>query len=131
MKRKRLQHHADTLAQMACGWRIVNDLKTLAQAESGELTINVLSASTLLDGKPLSRLGLTRELSAWLLKDAEANGIPLDLLHRAEVRLRFKAYLSDDHTVVHFDRFATSVVEYDGRAYTGEFTKVDEPGYRL
>jgi hypothetical protein len=125
MKRKRLQHHADNLAQMACGWRIVGDLKELAEVGSGRIAIDALSGEVHLDGKPWKQLSLAHELTDWLHSDAEANGIPLAQVRKAEVVLDFRAHVSLDRRAVHFDRVATSLVATDERTYTGRFRKDD------
>jgi hypothetical protein len=116
---------------MACGWRIVGDLKELAARGSGRISIDALSGEVQLDGKPWKPLSLAYELSSWLRTDAEANGIALAQLQKAEVVLDFKAHVTEDQRAVHFDRVATSVVATDERTYSGRFEKHDEPGYLL
>lgn len=43
MRRKRLQHAADTLCHMFCGWRLVNSYQELERLGSGTLLIDALT----------------------------------------------------------------------------------------
>jgi len=83
MRRKRLQHVADTICHMFCGWRLINCKPQLVELGSGTLRIDVLSGSCFFGGKPIPQLSIAEELRLWLREDLEANHIPLTALTRA------------------------------------------------
>ena len=65
MRRKRLQHAADNLCQMLCGWRLANSYADLQRLGSGTLTIDVLTAASRFNGQPVPDLSIAGELQAW------------------------------------------------------------------
>jgi hypothetical protein len=83
MRRKRLQHSADTLYQMFCGWRLANFYKDLGRLGSGMLSIDVLVDSCRFDDMPIEPLNIARELHSWLRGDLAAQGIHIGTLLRA------------------------------------------------
>jgi hypothetical protein len=91
MRRKRLQHAADTLCRMFCGWRLTNSYEDLARLGSGTIEIDALSAACRFEGEPIERLAIAGELSAWLREDLAAHVIPESAILRArlEAELRF------------------------------------------
>lgn len=131
MKRQRLQHQADNLAQMACGWRVVGDLRRFAELQKGRIEINALTAEARFGGKPLGRLSLAEELAAWLAKDREQNGIPADYVSRAHVLLDFTTTTDAPGKALYLVRRAESVIETVARTYVGTFDKPEEPPYLL
>jgi len=131
MKKARLKHHADVLAHMACGWRIIGDLHALARLGSGLFEIDALTGTCLLNGEPYLNLDLAQELTAWLRRDAEENGIPFDHFQRAQVTLQFTARVTANRSAVTFDRIATSRIESGSGVFTADFKKNDEPPYLL
>jgi hypothetical protein len=85
MRRKRLQHGADVLCQMFCGWRLVNSYRDLESLGSGTLTVDALSGQCGFEGRPINRLTIAGELQAWLEEDLTANSIPRAGLKRAQL----------------------------------------------
>src|SRR5678816_1119776 len=83
MRWKRLQHAADTLCHMFCGWRLTNSFADLAQLGSGVLTVDATSAVCQFNGKPITSLMIAEKLRAWLHADLAANNIPLAGVQRA------------------------------------------------
>ena len=77
VRRKRLQHSADTFCQMFCGWRLANSYKDLERLGSGTLSIDVLVGSCRFDGTPIEPLSIAGELHSWLCEDLAAQGIPI------------------------------------------------------
>lgn len=55
MRRKRLQHTADTICRMFCGWRLVNCMPQLVDLGSGTIHIDVLTGSCSFDGEAIPR----------------------------------------------------------------------------
>ena len=90
MRRKRLQHEADILCHMFCGWRLTFDQKVLTQLGAGTLQINVLTQDCRHDGQSIETLGIARELHCWLTQDLAANNIPIDALRGAVLSVKFR-----------------------------------------
>ena len=83
MGRKRLNHAADTLCDMFCGWRLANSYRGLEQLGSGRLEIDVLRAACRFNGQEIDTLPIAGELSSWFVEDCAAYGIPLNDLSKA------------------------------------------------
>ncbi len=77
MRRKRLNHAADTLCQMFRGWRIMNSYQGLAALGSGVLVIDTIAATCTFNGKRIEPLHIAGELHAWLAEDLHDHQIPL------------------------------------------------------
>lgn len=144
MRRKRLQHAADTICHMFCGWRLINCKPQLVELGSGTIRIDVLSGNCSFDGRPISQLSIAEELRLWLLEDLEANKIPIAGLTRAslEAKLSFseirwrdrttnERYFNDGRPVrtdamhrcaIHCE----SEVATDEAVYSSEFQDVEE-----
>src|SRR5687767_1271930 len=107
MGRKRLQHAADILCQMFCGWRLVNSYRELERLGSGTLVIDALTEVCTFDGQPIERLPIAGELRAWLEQDLPENGVQIAELREAaltaELRFGWVARGERGTRVVHFD----------------------------
>jgi hypothetical protein len=88
MRRRRLQHAADILCQMFCGWRLVNSYERLPGLGSGTLAIDALTGSCSFEGVPIEPLNIAGELQAWLSDDLSASRIPPESLTRAVLTAR-------------------------------------------
>ena len=75
MRRKRLNHSAETLCAMFCGWRLMNSYKELQELGSGMLEIDVLNLRCHFNGEPVKPLSIAHELHTWLSQDLEQHGI--------------------------------------------------------
>ena len=49
MRRKILQHYANTVCHMFVGWRMGNDLETLSELPSGKIKVDLLNGSAIHD----------------------------------------------------------------------------------
>jgi len=100
VRRKRLQHVADTLCHMLCGWRQIQDKPRLVELGSGTLEIDALSGNCAFNGSPISPLGVATELRLWLSEDLAAHSIPISSLESARVRadLNFAEISAHDRT---------------------------------
>jgi hypothetical protein len=85
MRRKRLQHVADTLCHMFCGWRLINSYRELERLGSGHLSIDALSGNCSFNGSPVEPLSIAYELATWLREDLLAHGIPAESLRHAQL----------------------------------------------
>jgi hypothetical protein len=62
VRRKRLQHAADTLCRMFCGWRLANSYRSLASLGAGTLRIDALGGSCEFKGERVETLSIAGEL---------------------------------------------------------------------
>jgi hypothetical protein len=83
MRRKRLQHCADTLCHKFCGWETIFSYRDLVALGSGRLEIDVLRDECTFEGKKIEPLSISGALRAWLLDDLATNRIDHNLLQRA------------------------------------------------
>ena len=86
MRRKRLQHAADILCYMFCGWRLNTSKPVLAQLGSGLLEIDALSGDCSFNGRSVPPLTISVELRAWLKDDLAQHQIPIDAISRANLK---------------------------------------------
>ncbi len=145
MRRKRLQHVADTLCHMFCGWRLCSSYPDLEKLGSGTLSIDVLTQARTFQGQPVRRLQIAGELAAWLHKDLAANRIDISDLREADLTadLRFDTVAKDQRATrdAHFDqqghhlvppRFlrcrihCRAQVSTDEATYTSEYDDLEE-----
>jgi len=77
MRRKRLQHAADTMCQMFCGWRLIGSKPSLVNLGSGTLEIDAITGQCLFQGKNIGPLTIAEEIRAWLEQDLATNKIPI------------------------------------------------------
>jgi hypothetical protein len=75
MKRKVLQHIANTLMQILVGPGLHKDLEILAEIPDGRLTIDLLNQSVQHDIGGSLNLQVINRLSVWLNKELEADKI--------------------------------------------------------
>jgi hypothetical protein len=75
MKKKRLQHAADNICQIFCGWRLTFDYEQLARLGSGTLIIDLKNERCQFNGQAIGSLKIAGEIGAWLLRDLTDNKI--------------------------------------------------------
>lgn len=85
MRRKRLNHAADTFCQMFRGWRLANSYHALAELGSGTLVINAKDATCAFNGRNIKLLNIAGELNAWFIRDLQANSIPVTEISTAKL----------------------------------------------
>lgn len=76
MRYKRLNHAAQNLCQMFCGWRLHWTKPRLVSLGSGSIQIDVLTGQCIFNGLPIPQLPIAAELVTWLEDDLAANQIP-------------------------------------------------------
>ena len=84
MRRKRLQHVADTLCHMFCGWRLLFSFAKLERIGSGTLEIDVLERTCRFEGEEIERLTIADELHAWMTGDLAAHDMATSDLREAQ-----------------------------------------------
>ena len=131
MREKRLQHAADTMSQMFCGWRLIGSKPNLLKLGSGTLEIDAISGQCLFQGKTIGQLTIAEEIRAWLQQDLATNKIPIAVLTGAHlaVRLSFSVvpwnepareiFYSDGKTV-RTEKMNRCVMECDSNVTTDE-----------
>jgi hypothetical protein len=95
MRRKRLQHVADTLCHMFCGWRLLFTMPRLEELGSGVVEIDVLAETATFNDVPTGGMSIVAELAEWMRGDLAANSIPIEALH--DVTLRAQLSLQPIH----------------------------------
>lgn len=85
MRHKRLNHVAETLCAMFCGWRLMNSYANLQILGSGVLEIDALELKCKFNGAAIEPLSIAHELNAWLLVDIQKHNIPASTLKQAKL----------------------------------------------
>ena len=98
MRRKRLQHAADTLCHMFCGWRLIGDKPRLVELGSGTVEIDALSGACRFNSSPIDPLSIATELRLWLVEDLKSHSILLSELQvaRVDANLDFSEIAASD-----------------------------------
>lgn len=91
MRRKRLQHHTDIFCDMFAGWKIVNDMKCLAELGSGIIEFDFLNRTQKLNNS-VSKIdfNMFNEISEWFANDLKKHNIETELIKEAKVKAEFK-----------------------------------------
>src|SRR4051812_15732759 len=89
MKLNRLQHNADNLCQIFCGWQLMSDWKTLTNLKSGTIQMDLLKDCCLHNGKEIPKLMMNCILGSWLREDLGKNKIPIKIIHEAFLTIEF------------------------------------------
>jgi hypothetical protein len=90
MRRKRLNHAAETMCAMFCGWRLMNSYEELSSLGSGKLEIDALHLKASFNGLETEALSIAHELHIWLKNDLQANNIPSDALYEAKLAIELE-----------------------------------------
>jgi len=83
MRRKRLQHVADTMCQMFCGWRLIGSKRSLVKMGAGTLEIDVITGKCSFQGESIRQLAIAEEIRRWMHEDLAANKISVTALTHA------------------------------------------------
>jgi hypothetical protein len=150
MHRKRLQHAADILCHMFCGWRLINSYADLERLGSGTLTIDALTGRCAHNDVAIPSLSIAGELQAWLAGDLSAHHIDSAGLREAALtaQLAFShvprtarvthdthfapaGLLLDPERYLRCDIACTSRVVTDDRSYESRYQDIEEwpPGF--
>ena len=121
MPRKVFQDFANTLTQMLVGWRMGDDLETLANLPDGTLSIDVLSATASHSAVSQLSLHVAKEMQAWLESRMVAFGIPTEALDVAVViaHIRTDRVATDRKRIVAFEFNCESTLTSGPRTYVG------------
>ena len=90
MRRKRLQHHTDIFCDMFAGWKIVNDMKSLAELESGIIEFDFLNRTQKLNNaESKTDFNMFYEISEWFADDLKKHNIGTELIKEAKLKAEF------------------------------------------
>ena len=131
MHRKRLQHVADTLCQMFCGWRLIGSKPNLVNLGSGTLEIDAITGQYFFQSKTIGLLSIAEEIRAWLQQDLATNKISIAVLTGAHltVKLSFSVVpwseptrdiFYSDGKAVRTERMNRCIMECDSNVTTNE-----------
>ena len=91
MRRKRLQHHTDIFCDMFAGWKIVNDMKSLVELESGIIEFDFLNNTQKLNNtESKTDFNMFYEISKWFVDDLKKHNIETEFIKEAKVKAEFK-----------------------------------------
>lgn len=125
MRRKVLQDVANTLCDMLVGWRMSEDLESLAVLPDGTLVFDVLLGTVAHSKKGELSLYIAGELSAWLKNRLKALNVPVEALVTVTVRAEFRTdrIKTDRKRIVSFDWRCESIVATDEKTYVGRLVE--------
>lgn len=145
MGRKRLQHVADTLCEIFCGWRLANSFAELRRLGAGMLEIDCVTGACRYNGGQIAPLPIAGEIKAWLGADLAKHSIdPASLEHVClrvhldvnEVNRRTRTtktvYLAADgkpmkpNTLIRCSIACASSVKMQSTVYTASKSDVEE-----
>jgi hypothetical protein len=114
MHRKRLQHVADTMCQMFCGWRLIESKPNLLKLGSGTLEIDAITGQCVFQGKTIGQLTIAGEMRVWLQQDLATNKIPIAALTGAHLAVKLS------FSVVPWNEATREIFYSDGKAVRTE-----------
>jgi hypothetical protein len=131
MRTKRLQHVADTMCQMFCGWRLIGSKPNLVNLGSGTLEIDAITGQCFFQGQIIAQLAIAEEIRAWMQDDLAANKIPVAALTvaRLSVKLSFsvvpwnkqtREIFHSDEGAVRTEKMNRCTIECDSNVATDE-----------
>ena len=138
MRRKVIQHYADTICQMFCGWQLMGDFRRLEQLGNGRLSIDLLCGACIHNGKRVEQLSIARILQAWVYERCAKDAVPTDALSQIHLEADLDVQQSEkqrDPSVrwpnakppfIGCDIRCRSTIATDERTYTGQFTDFEE-----
>jgi hypothetical protein len=95
MRRKRLQHHTDIFCDMFAGWKIVSDMKSLVELESGIIEFDFLNKTQKLNNsESTTDFNMFYEISKWFSEDLKKHNIETEFIKEAKVKAEFKVEFS-------------------------------------
>jgi hypothetical protein len=133
MRRKVLQDIANTLCDMLVGWRMGEDLETLAQLPDGTLTFDVLRGKVVHSTNGELALHVAGELAAWLEHRLETLNVPKGEILAARLTAQFATdrIKTNRKRIVSFDWKCEGSVETDEKVYVGHLKEKHQWHTRL
>jgi hypothetical protein len=118
---------------MAIGWRMTEDLETLADLPDGSIDIDLRNGSATHSTAGQINLWIAKEMQAWLKQRFAADHISEQQISRAELRLNSKTdrIKTDRKRIVSFDWECHSLIATDQKTYESHLTEVHRWHNRL
>jgi hypothetical protein len=85
MHEKTMQHVADILCQMFCGWRLIASKPMLVELGSGTVEIDALTGQCTFQNKPTPQLPIAEDLLAWTKEELTSHHIAVAGVIRARI----------------------------------------------
>ena len=85
MRRKRINHYADVVCRMFMGWRMGDDLETLASLPDGTIHLDLLSGSAEHNEAGPLNIHVAAEIQTWLRQECEKDGVDYSALKSADL----------------------------------------------
>jgi hypothetical protein len=139
MRHKRLQHVANTLCHMFCGWQLMFSYPMLEQLGSGTLRLNVLTEDCSFNDTPIPPLAIAGTLAAWLRQELMDNHIDIAALTEATLtaqldikriesrhRQRNNQYFGPNQQLLKPTHFTACVIACRSQVVTDEKTYTSE-----
>ena len=133
MRRKILQHIANTLCPMLVGWRMYEDLEILSDLPSGTIEFDLLQAEAIHSQQGKIRLQITNELQSWMLNQFKENKIEIEKIQKVSLL----AYMdtdkikTDKKSIVSFHWSVNSEIATDEKNYKGYLKEAHQWHKRL
>lgn len=125
MGRKRLQHVADTICQMFCGWRLIGSKRSLAKLGAGTLEIDVITGKCSFQGESILQLAIAEEIRQWMRDDLAANKIPVTALTHALLSVNL-SFSEGPNKMYRCQMECTGNVATDAADYRAQLTEVQD-----
>lgn len=105
---------------MFMGWRMADDLETLAGLPDGRIHLDLLTGSAEHDGAGSVSMCITREIQTWLRQECEKDGVDYGALQSADlwVDTSTSRIATERKRIVCFDFDATSKLTTDEAEYS-------------
>lgn len=124
MRRKVIQHFANMFPQRFLDHPEGYDLAILAKEKSGIVEFDFLQGTASIAGVPQPEMRTSANFQAWLLRESEAHGIPMESLLHASMKVAFEVTgIEVKESFAHVSRSATfsfecaSGLRIDERSY--------------
>ncbi|MDJ1498543.1 hypothetical protein QNI19_36745 [Cytophagaceae bacterium DM2B3-1] len=125
MKKKRLQHQANVICEMFCGWRLEEDCQILLELGKGKLDCDILSQKAFCDGVA-SELQIVKAIYQWLQADWLQNGFDQQLIQEVRLAVDFQGAKQQNiykQEVVHFIINCKSEIRLNDHVYIAFLSK--------
>ena len=125
MRRKRINHYADVVCRMFMGWRMADDLETLAALPDGRIHLDLLTGSAEHNEAGSLSMYIADEIQAWLRHECEKDGVDYSALKSAElwVDIDTSKIATNKKRIVCFDFDATSKLATDEAEYSASVSE--------
>ncbi len=125
MRRKRINHYADVVCRMFMGWRMAEDLETLAALPDGRIHLDLLTGSAKHNESGSLNLHIGGGIQAWLREECEKDGIDFNALRSADlwVDVDTSKIATNRKRIACFNFDASSKLTTDEAEYTAQVSE--------